>query len=66
MRLSTGAFEETFPEGDHRRFPSRLPNATDTGALQVRAGRRSPEMLPVIRADNASSGREVPDLLRSL
>src|SRR5689334_15008329 len=66
MRLSTGAFEEMFPEVDHLRFRSRLPNATDTDALPVRAARRSPEMLPVIRPDNGSSGREVPDLRRSL
>src|SRR5579883_3422775 len=66
MRLSNGAFEETFPEGDHRRFPSRSPNATDTAALPVRAERRAPEMLPVIRPDNGSSEREVPDLPRSL
>ena len=44
----------------------RQPNATDTGALLVRAAHRSPEMLPVIRPDNGSSGLEVPDLLRSL
>src|SRR5215471_2942352 len=66
MRLSTGAFEETFPEGDRPRFRSRMPNATGTGAHPARAPRRSPETLPVIRPDNGSSGREVPDLLRSL
>src|SRR6185312_12638219 len=66
MRLSPGASAGTFPEVDHRRFPNRLPSETDTEALPVRAGRRSPEMLPVIRLDNGSSGREVPYLLRSL
>ena len=66
MRLSTGAFEETFPEVDHRRFRSRLPNATDTGALPAPGARRSPGMLPVIVPDSGSSGCEVPDLLRSL
>ena len=65
-RLSTGAFAETFPEVDHRRCRSRLPNAKDTGALPVRVERRSPEMLPIIRPDNGSSGHEAPDLLRSL
>ena len=66
MRLLTGAFEEKFLEADHRRFLSRLPNATDTGALPMRAARRSPEMLPGIRSDTGSSGREVPALRRSL
>ena len=66
MRLSTGAFEEMFPEADHRRFPSRLPNATDTGALPARVERRSPGMIPAIRPDNGSSEREVPDLPRPL
>ena len=66
MRLATGAFEETFPEADHLRFRSRPPSATGTGALPVRAARISPEMLPVIRPDKASSERAVPDLPRSL
>src|SRR5215471_12538649 len=66
MRLSTGAFEETFPEADHRRCRSRLPNATGTGALQEPAAHRAPQMPPVIRPGNGSSGREVADLPRSL
>src|SRR5215472_7561978 len=66
MRLSTGAFEETFPEADHRRCRSRLPNATGTGALPERAAHRAPQMPPVIRPGNGSSGRGVADLLRSL
>jgi hypothetical protein len=49
-----------------KKTTSRLPNAKDSGALPVRAGRRSLEMLPAIRPDNGSSWREVPDLPRSL
>src|SRR5689334_21326376 len=66
MRLSTGAFEEMFLEANHRRFRSRLPSATDIGVLQLRAAHRSPEMLPAIRPDSGSSGREVPDLRHAL
>src|SRR5215471_19229140 len=64
--LSTGAFEETSPEAGHLRCQSGLPNAIDTGAVRVRAARRSPEMPAVIRPDSGSSGCEVVHLLRSL
>src|SRR5580765_5687525 len=66
MRLSTGASEETSPEGDRPRFRSRPPNAIDTGALPARAACKSPRMLPMIHLDSGSSERGVPDLLRSL